>query len=139
MKDQMSSLLAESSELIRVCRLTSQYITFDVSKSWKNVNTKIVAIRTDDGTSCGSFPFRQSQEYLVYGTKGLSSVDVTLCGGSTSIEHSTNELTFLENNYAPLELREGHTMSVNILSIMTIIGIFVAISIAAFAIIRRRA
>jgi hypothetical protein len=116
-------------------------VTFNVSKSWKGVDTKLVTIRTGDGTSCSSYHFEQDREYLVYGTRDLSSVDVTFCGGSASIDYSpfvSRDLTFLENNYTPLELEVGHIRSINLFPIITILGSLVAVSTAAFIILKRR-
>jgi hypothetical protein len=117
------------------------HVTFDVSKSWKGIDTKAVTIRTGDGTGCGYYSFKQGQEYLVYGTKQVASINVDQCGGTASFDSPfvNLDLAFLENKHALLELKAGHTMSVNILPIMTVLGSLVAISIAAFVIIRKRA
>jgi hypothetical protein len=118
------------------------HITFNVSKSWKGVDTEIVTIRTGDGTPCGFFRFYRNQEYLVYATRDISSINVSQCGGTASVDESpfvSRDLEFLENNHTPLELNAGRTASISLFPIVTTLASFIAISIAAFVVIRKRA
>jgi hypothetical protein len=116
------------------------HVTFNVSKSWKGVDTKVVTIRTGDGTSCGFYRFGQDHEYLVYGTKTLSTIDVNQCGGTASIDSDADfvnrDLQFL-SGYTPLELKAGHTMSINPIPILTVVGSLVAISLTTFVILKK--
>jgi len=117
-------------------------VSFNVPKSWKGVDTKIITIRTGDGTSCGYYRFEQGQESLVYGAKNLSAIDITLCGGTATTDSSpfvNLDFQFLENSYVPIELRAGYTMRINLFPIITIVGSLVAISIAAFVVFIKRA
>jgi hypothetical protein len=118
------------------------HVTFDVLRSWKGVDTTKVTIHTGDGSSCGSYGFRvddPERQYLVYGTKEFSEIRVSLCGGTVndpSLEVN-RDLEYLEANFMPIELKTGHTMSVDIFPLLQILGGFVAVAVAAFIIIRR--
>lgn len=126
----------------------AQHVTFNVSKSWKGVDTKIVTIRTGDGIGgCQFYRFEQGIEYLVYGVKDVASINVGLCQAPSPVDSSgsadpspfvSHDLQFLESR-TPLELNAGRTTSINIFPIMAILGSFVAISIATFVIVKKRA
>jgi hypothetical protein len=120
------------------------HVTFDVLRSWKGVDTKKVTIHTGDGSSCGSYGFRvddPERQYLVYGTKDLSEIRVTLCGGTVEngpyLNNVIGDLKYLEANFMPIELKAGHTMSVDIFPLLQILGSFLAVAAVAFVIIRR--
>lgn len=125
----------------------AEHVTFNISKSWKGVDTRTVTIRTGDGTGCGFYRFEQGIEYLVYGTRDIASINVGLCEAPSPVDSSgsadpspfvSHDLQFLDSR-TPLEIRAGHTASVSISLIATILGIFAAISLAAFVVIKKRA
>jgi hypothetical protein len=142
----------ELSDVIFIGRVTSidrnrpldqaVHVTFDVYKSWKGVDTEVVTIRTGNGNSCGYFRFEQGHEYLVYGDKDISSINVGLCGGTADIEYTpfvvNRDLKFLENSHTQLELKAGYTTSVNLYPIMTIVGSLVGISAVTFVVLVKR-
>jgi len=111
------------------------HVTFNVPNSWKGVDTKRVTIRTGDRTSCGFYRFEQGQEYLAYGAKNISAIDLTLCGCTATIDSSpfvNLDLQFLENRNVPIGLMARYTMGINLFPIITTVGNLVAISVAAF-------
>ncbi|MGH9879480.1 MAG: hypothetical protein ACREBU_08775 [Nitrososphaera sp.] len=121
-------------------------VTFDVLKSWKGVDTKIVTIHTGDGSSCSGYPFwvdEPKRQYLVYATKNFSEVRVTFCGGTIQYDPPLDanrvdrDLSYLDNNFIPIELKTGHTISLNLYPLLQILGGFLAIAVAAFVLIRR--
>jgi hypothetical protein len=85
-------------------------------------------------------------EYLIYAkNKDFLKINVA-CGGSiwTGDPGSSNEesvardIKYLDALYAPIALREGHTMSVNVFPPLQILGTFVGLAIMAFILISRR-
>lgn len=155
---------AQSSDVIFLGRVISKvearapevgsYVTFDVLKSWKGVDTKTVTIHTGDGSSCGSFPFRlddpERLEFLVYGTQNFGEIFVTLCGGTISrnlqgVDFNSNpymnvdlSIEYLDNTLSPASLRQGHTWTGSVIFPLQILGCLFVAAGAAFAIIRWR-
>ena len=123
----------------------TRYITFDVSKSWKAVDTKSITIHNDSG-QCDSMVAIMGYEYLIYAkNEDILKINVacggsiwTGYGGSSNEEHVARDIMQLDALYEPVELTQGHTVSVNIFPPLQILGTLVALGIVAFLIIRRR-
>lgn len=128
------------------------HVTFHVLKSWKGVDTKTVTIHNGDRSSCGSYPFRgddPEREYLVFATKDFFEIRTTLCGGTIPMDRLDVDLDlnpflnidlylkYLDDNAMPIELKAGHTESVNIIPPLQILGGFVVVAVAAFILIKR--
>ncbi|MGH9878884.1 MAG: hypothetical protein ACRD5H_14730 [Nitrososphaerales archaeon] len=154
---------SERSDVIFLGRISSReeapppevgsHITFEVLRSWKGVDTEKVTIHNGDGSSCGAFPFRldnpEHEQYLVYATNDFSEIRVTLCGGTipryaSGVDLELNPLLnadlylkYLDDNFKPIELEEGHTRSVSIVPPLEILGGLLAVAAAAFIVIRR--
>jgi hypothetical protein len=108
-----------------------QYVSLNVSKAWKGIDTKTVTVNAESGR------FREGNEYLVYAERNFLAIEVTFCGGTIQTDtdlYVGRELSFLEKNYSPLNLKEGHTMSMNPFPLLTLVGGIAGIGIAAVGI-----
>src|SRR5437867_2398758 len=82
----------EKSDVIflgKIARYTGGFVTFDVIKSWKGVDTRQITIRNGGVSACDSYPFSQSEpdrQYIVYAKKNLLEIHVTPCGGTITTE-----------------------------------------------------
>lgn len=124
----------------------ARYFTFDVSKSWKGLDTKSITIH-NDSSQCDSIPAKVGEEWLIFAyNKDFLKINVG-CGGAlwTGYPGSSNEETFvqdvkhLEELYTPVELRTGHTMSVNPFPLIVFAAVPIVLGIAAYVILVKRA
>jgi hypothetical protein len=124
----------------------TRYITFDVAKSWKGVDTKSITIH-NDGSQCDSMVAIVGYEYLVFAyNKDFLKINVG-CGGSvytsypgsSNAEYVARDIKNLEEIYEPIELVEGHTASINPFPIMAFVGGAAAVGIVSFTILIKRA
>jgi hypothetical protein len=122
----------------------TRYITFDVSRSWKGVETESITIHSDNN-ECAGMVAIMGQEYLIYAkNKDLLKIDVgcggsiATDGGSSNEEFVARDIKYLDTLYETVTLREGHTTSVNIFPPLQILGSFIVLAIGAFVFLRRR-
>jgi hypothetical protein len=116
------------------------HVTFLVSKAWKGIDTQLVTIHNgySQYSVCGPFPLFKNQEVLVYGGKDL--FEIYLASGTMTKEPSQyfeRDVQYLDSLYSPIDLKEGHTRSVNIIPFLQILGTLLAISAVAFVLIKR--
>jgi hypothetical protein len=129
-----------------------KYVTFDVLKSWKGVNTETVTIRNGDDSSCGSYPLNRAEaesQYLVYANHEYSEIMITLCGGTIPLDTGGIDLdlnphldprrdfAYLDSSYQPIVLKPGRTPSIDVFLPIQILGAFAATAVLVFFVIRR--
>lgn len=116
------------------------YVTFNVSRSWKGVDTRTVTVRIDS-PGC-SPPFMAGLEYIVYAYSNDFGSRVKACSGTVStenVEYVSRDFGYLDAAYAQIELKPGHASyaSPTFLAIQ-ILSVSAGISVATFFIISRR-
>jgi hypothetical protein len=116
------------------------HVTFQVSKAWKGIDTQLVTIHNgySQYSVCGPFPLFKQQDVLVYGGKNF--FEIYLASGTMSAEPSQyfeRDMQYLDSLYAAVDLKAGHTTSVDIFPPLQILGSFLAVAVAAFILIRR--
>ena len=115
------------------------YVTFNVSQSWKGVETGTVTVHIDS-PGC-SPPFIAGLEYIVYGYNNDFGARIKACSGTVStenIEYASRDFGYLNAAYAQIELKPGHTSYTSpILQAIQILSVSVGISAAMFFILSR--
>src|SRR5690606_6740464 len=117
----------------------SPHITFDVSKSWKGIDTRLVTIHIDD-IACET-SFRPGDEYLVHAYRDSFELRMPTCSGTTWTENQegiANEIAYLDARYEAVRIVDGHTASVNTLTIIQLLSISCGIGAVAYVMLVRR-
>jgi hypothetical protein len=111
------------------------YVSLNVSKSWKGLDTKQVTLNSAGGR------FRDiGSEHLVYADKNLLAIEVSFCGGTISTDSESfvyRDLAFLDGQPS-IELKNGHTISMNPFPLLGMISLIAASGAAIFGVIEAR-
>ncbi|MBS4175459.1 hypothetical protein [Bacillus sp. FJAT-49736] len=71
------------------------YVTFQVQKVWKGVNSRTVTIKTAiSGASCG-YDFRKNIEYVVYAKEENDKLVVNLCSRTEELSKASEDINYL--------------------------------------------
>ena len=117
----------------------SPHITFDVSKSWKGIDTRLVTVHIDD-IACET-SFRPGNEYLVHAYRDSFELRMPTCSGTTWTENQEGiayEIAYLDALYEPVRIIDGHTGGVNALTLIQVLGVSCGIGAVAFVMLVRR-
>jgi|Tabmets5t2r1_1033131.scaffolds.fasta_scaffold00038_14 hypothetical protein len=117
----------------------AMHVTFNVSKSWKGIDTELTTVHIDN-------PARPLAEfgigkYLVYAYRDFFEVRMPTCSGSSWTENQgiiRDDIVYLDAHYEPIKIAEGHTGNVNLLPIMQIVGSLCGIAAVAYVILAQR-
>ncbi|MDF2679104.1 MAG: hypothetical protein K0R47_294 [Brevibacillus sp.] len=116
-------------------------VTFDVSISWKGVNTKHVTIKTPlDSASCG-FSFDVGKEYLVYSyTNGDNDLETNICTRTQELTVASEDLASLGTGMTPIQDGQPNTEEKQTLTspYLWISGILVLAGVTYFFVKKRK-